>query len=107
MPTENEELDLLSGDATDNTDNIPLDVTEFVDTTIPEGHVQVTILIRDDYEKTLIVKKEFTEELSTGIVLSQDLSISDMEDLIQEHGVCWVNNNQWFIILSDIGQRAT
>ena len=98
MPTENEELDLLSGDATDNTDNIPLDVTEFVDTTIPEGHVQVTILIRDDYEKTLIVRKEFTEELSTGIVLSQDLSISDMEDLIQEHGVCWVNNNQWFII---------
>ena len=32
MPTENEELDLLSGDVTDNTNNTPLDVTEFVDT---------------------------------------------------------------------------
>ena len=90
MPTENENLDLVIGDTSTNTEPTPLDVAVFADNNVEEGFEVVTIDTVDGGRVDVEIESTLVND--EGTINTHSLGQDDIEDLCTKYKVCFMDH---------------
>ena len=109
MPTEDDDSYVVLGSLPEPVVDSILDVTEFNTVEIPDDHHLVSVKLYGGETIELVVHKDYVEESSDESIyhLNSSLGEEDMEQLVDLHGICYVNNDNWWKInIQDVRYSA-